>query len=113
MERYGSAAAFRQALEERLRSRAEETGVALQRLRTRVAMDRLLARLFLVGDEPWLLKGGYALELRLYPKARTTRDIDLTVLEPMSWSALRDKGRWTTSGGRWTTTPATGPSPTN
>jgi hypothetical protein len=38
-ERYGSAGAFRQALERRLRSRAEETGVALQRLRTRVSMD--------------------------------------------------------------------------
>ncbi len=58
------------------------------RLRRMVAFDRLLARLFSKQSEqerqeeqetPWLLKGGYAMELRLGYRARTTRDIDLTL----------------------------------
>jgi hypothetical protein len=42
-----------------------------------VAIERLLARLVVDKDPPWLLKGGYAMELRFRPKARTTSDIDL------------------------------------
>jgi hypothetical protein len=38
----------------------------------------LLARLFLEDTVPWVLKGGYALELR-FKSARSTIDIDLTV----------------------------------
>jgi hypothetical protein len=38
----------------------------------------LLARLFLDDTVPWVLKGGYALELR-FKSARSTIDIDLTV----------------------------------
>jgi len=43
------------------------------------AFDRLLCRLFAKPNAPWLLKGGYALELRL-KTARTTRDMDLAVV---------------------------------
>jgi hypothetical protein len=43
-----------------------------------VAFDRLLARLFRIDPAPWVLKGGYALELR-FKTARATVDIDLTV----------------------------------
>jgi len=43
-----------------------------------VAFDRLLARLFRQEPAPWVLKGGYALELR-FKAARATVDIDLTV----------------------------------
>jgi len=60
---------------------AKKEGVDLQRLRRQVAFDRLLARLFQVGDlkqPPWVLKGGYAMELRM-KAARTTKDIDLTM----------------------------------
>jgi hypothetical protein len=42
-----------------------------------VAIERLLARLVVDKDPPWLLKGGYAMELRFRPKARTMSDIDL------------------------------------
>jgi hypothetical protein len=42
-------------------------------------MERLLARLFAADHPPWLLKGGFAMDLRYRPKARTTRDIDLSV----------------------------------
>lgn len=75
---YASAAAFRVALESRLKTVAQEEGLDLQRLRRQAAFDRLLCRLFIKPDAPWLLKGGYAMELRL-KTARTTRDIDLAM----------------------------------
>ena len=80
-KRYATAAAFRRALEDRLKDIAGKQGVDLQRLRRQVAFDRLLARLFHVGPPlalPWVLKGGYAMELRI-KGARTTKDIDLTM----------------------------------
>jgi len=76
---FPTAAAFRQSVEERLRQRAEERGVAVNGLRLKLLMERLLARLFAEPDAPWLLKGGYAMELRFRPRARTTRDLDLAV----------------------------------
>jgi predicted nucleotidyltransferase component of viral defense system len=78
---YKTAGAFRTALETRLQSHAREEGTDLQRLRRQVAFDRLLARIFSRGPEaayPWVLKGGYAMELRTH-SARTTKDIDLTL----------------------------------
>jgi predicted nucleotidyltransferase component of viral defense system len=75
---YASATAFRVALEDRLKKMAQEEGLDLQRLRRQAAFDRLLCRLFAEPNAPWLLKGGYAMELRL-KTARTTRDIDLAM----------------------------------
>lgn len=80
---YKTAAAFRAALETRLQTRAREQGTDLQRLRRQVAFDRFLARMFSKGPKaayPWLLKGGYAMELRMH-SARTTKDIDLTLYD--------------------------------
>jgi len=57
---------------------SREEDLDLQRLRRQIAFDRLLCRLFASPDAPWLLKGGYAMELRLRT-ARTTRDIDLAM----------------------------------
>ena len=62
---YETPFAFRMALEERLRNASLRQGTDLQRLRRRIAFERLLARLFADEKPPWLLKGGYALELRL------------------------------------------------
>jgi len=76
--KYFSAAAFRIALETRLKKSAMEEGVDLQRVHRQVAFDRLLCRLFASTSAPWLLNGGYAMELRV-KAARTTRDIDLAV----------------------------------
>ncbi len=76
--RYASAAAFRVALEDRLKRMAMQENLDLQRARRQAAFDRLLCRLFAKSDAPWLLKGGYAMELRL-KTARTTRDIDLAL----------------------------------
>lgn len=75
--RYMDATAFRQALEQRLKSRAQGDGARLARDRKRVAFDRLLARLLAVAPGQWLLKGGFALELRLTGRARATKDVDI------------------------------------
>lgn len=75
---YATAEAFRRALEERLKQAALIDRVDLIRLRRQVSFDRLLARLFREETAPWVLKGGYALELR-FKAARSTVDIDLTV----------------------------------
>lgn len=79
---YDTPQAFRAALEARLRNVAQQQGTDLQRLQRRVAFERLLARLFSGDDPPWLLKGGYALELRLQDRARSTLDLDLSVPDP-------------------------------
>jgi len=88
---YDTPYAFRMALEERLRTMSQRQGVDLQRLRRRVAFERLLARLFAGTEPPWLLKGGYALELRLAHRARSTRDLDLSVPSP-EWLDLPSEG---------------------
>jgi hypothetical protein len=78
---YKTAGAFRAALENRLQMRARDEKTDLQRLRREVAFDRFLTRIFLRGpkvDYPWLLKGGYAMELRIQ-FARATKDLDLTL----------------------------------
>lgn len=75
--RYETAEAFRTALEQRLKNEAEESGMALMRLRKRVAFERFLARLAASEPSGWVLKGAFALELRLGLRTRTTKDIDL------------------------------------
>jgi hypothetical protein len=78
---YKTAGAFRTALETRLQARAQVERTDLQRLRRQVAFDRFLARLFPKGPKgtyPWILTGGYAMELRIR-SVRTTKDIDLTL----------------------------------
>ena len=72
--KYATAQAFRQALEERIRR--EYKGKNIPRIRKMIAFERLMARL----DERWILKGGYAIQLRT-EKARTTQDVDLMVFE--------------------------------
>ena len=76
---YATAGAFRRALEERLKRASLTYQIDPNRLRRQVSFDRLLARLFREESAPWVLKGGYALELR-FNAARSTVDIDLTVL---------------------------------
>lgn len=85
---YSSPTAFRRALEDRLKQIREAENLDFQRLLREVAFDRLLARLFAKKDAPWVLKGGYALELRL-KEARVTRDIDLTLRHALG----AEKGR--------------------
>jgi hypothetical protein len=75
--RWQDPGAFRQSLEERLRQAADARGTSVNSLRLKLLIERLLARLFAKPDPPWLLKGGYAMELRFRPRARTTKDLDL------------------------------------
>jgi hypothetical protein len=72
---YSSPQAFKEALEQRLRS-ASKNGVDFARRRQLLVFDRFLARIVAVLRDTVLLKGGLVLELRL-DRARTTKDIDL------------------------------------
>ncbi len=81
-KKYATATAFRRALEDRLKLIAEKEKLPIERLRREVAFDRLLARLFSRQDAPWILKGGYALELRI-KEARATKDIDMALREAL------------------------------
>lgn len=80
MNQYTSAASFRTALEQRLKNISIKEGRDLSGLRRRVVFDRFLDRLFKLNSKSLLLKGGYALELRL-PIARTTKDVDLSLVD--------------------------------
>ena len=77
--RYRTDKDFGRALEERLRQRAEKDGQPILRLRKRVVFERCIVRLQQSSKSPWVLKGGFALELRLGNMARMTNDMDLTV----------------------------------
>ena len=72
---YNSGPALRTALEERLRKCSREEAVDLQRLRRQVTFDRFLVRLVSGDRSDWVLKRGYAMELR-FQMARATRDLD-------------------------------------
>jgi len=78
MKGYKTPAALRRALEDRLLAAVRRDGGDIQRLRRQAAFDRLLCRLFHDPNAPWVLKGGYAMELRIRA-ARTTRDVDLAI----------------------------------
>jgi hypothetical protein len=73
--------AFRKALEERLRNLADKQSVNVVRLYRQIAYDRLLSRIFRATNSPYLLIGGYAMELRMH-LARATIDIDLSLSDP-------------------------------
>lgn len=97
--RYRDAAALRQALEQRLRSRAAGDGARLARDRKRVVFERFLYRLAATAPGRWLLKGGFALDLRLAGRARATQDIDIEwradegeLLDALIEAAGRDAG---------------------
>jgi hypothetical protein len=76
---FKTAAAFRASLEARLAAMAATRGVPVNSLRLKLTMERLLARVFSSDGAPWLLKGGYAMELRYRPRFRATKDLDLSM----------------------------------
>jgi len=75
--RYGSASAFRTALEARLLEQSRRTSLSLVRLRKSVVFSRLLARVLAVAPDRWVLKGGLAMDYRFGSRVRTTKDMDL------------------------------------
>src|SRR5260370_31913444 len=78
-KQFGSAAAFKASLDAHLRKHATERHIPLSTLQLKFVIERLLARLFHNPAAPWLLKGGFAMDLRFRPQARTTKDVDLSV----------------------------------
>lgn len=92
-QRYATPAAFRQALEQRLKS-ASTSGADLERRRQILVFDRFLARVVQVVGDAVTLKGGLVLELRL-ANARTTKDVDLrmTGTPRDALDRLREAGR--------------------
>lgn len=74
---YPDAASFRDALEQRLKNQAADTGLGLARLRKRVVFEAFLRRLLIAAPGRWVLKGALALDFRLDTPTRPTKDIDL------------------------------------
>jgi Nucleotidyl transferase AbiEii toxin, Type IV TA system len=72
---YGSPAAFRRALTDKLKTQAESGPWTLAQLQRQMAYDRLLERLYLV-DDGWIVKGATALLARGIG-VRATIDIDV------------------------------------
>lgn len=75
---YSSPEAFKQALEQRLRT-AAKSGAEFARRRQLLVFDRFLARVVAVLGDAATLKGGLVLELRI-ERARTTKDVDLRMV---------------------------------
>lgn len=76
--KYATPAAFKAALEQRLRN-ASGSGVELARRRQLLVFERFLARIARVFGDAATLKGGLVLEIRI-ERARTTKDVDLRLV---------------------------------
>lgn len=72
---YGSPAAFRRALTDKLREKAKTSRWSMPQLQRQMAYDRLLERLYLV-DDGWVVKGATALLARDLG-VRATVDVDV------------------------------------
>jgi hypothetical protein len=94
---YSSPGAFKEALEQRLRT-SVKSGAEVARTRQLLVFNRFLARVVAVLGDAAMLKGGLVLELRL-ERARTTKDVDLRIvgspkdiLSKLQEAARRDLG---------------------
>lgn len=90
---YETPAAFKQGLEQRLKT-SSASGTDFGRRRQLLVFDRFLARVIQVEAEAVILKGGLVLELRL-KRARTTKDVDLRIQGSMDkvLERLQEAGR--------------------
>ena len=79
-KKYNTPHALLMSINDRLQTISNNEKIAIVRLRRHLAFDRLLIRLFNMKRCPWVLKGGYAMELRIQC-ARATKDIDLAMFE--------------------------------
>jgi hypothetical protein len=61
---YATSASFNTAITARLKIVAAESPYTISQLRRQFAYDRFLARVFTVGDQSWILKGGVAMLAR-------------------------------------------------
>lgn len=76
---YRNPAAFKRGLEDRIKAKARSNDVDVNRFRQLMLFERFLSRVYECWGDAVILKGGYALELRL-TRARTTKDIDLRLI---------------------------------
>ena len=76
MREYKDPAAFRAAVEARLRELARRLGAPAYILRRQAALERLILRLTIVAPDRWAIKGGLALDTRLGTRARVSVDLD-------------------------------------
>lgn len=78
--RGASPAGRRASLLVRMTTEARAAGVVTRRIHLVVAVDRLLARLLVAAPlDSWVVKGGYANQLRRPDSARFTEDLDLKI----------------------------------
>ena len=77
MRQYPNPAAFRAAIDTRLRNYARRVGTPVQVVRRQAALERLMARLARVAPGRWALKGGLAMDTRLPEHARASMDMDI------------------------------------
>ena len=80
---------LRDSINHRLASLAAEQQVAPDRIRRHFVFQRILVRLS--GANGWVLKGGFALEVRLGLQARATKDLDLAVLDDLDGTEVQDR----------------------
>lgn len=73
---YASGVAMWSAVVARAKAASKETGRPVDQLVRQFLYERLLARVFDGPDEPWVLKGGTALLVRVHD-ARHSKDVDL------------------------------------
>ncbi|WP_110208011.1 nucleotidyl transferase AbiEii/AbiGii toxin family protein [Nocardioides daejeonensis] len=81
--------ALRDSINHRLANVAAERHVAPDRIHRHFAFQRILVRLS--ATEGWVLKGGFALEVRLGLQARATKDLDLAVLDDLDGAEVQDR----------------------
>lgn len=74
--KFKSPIAFRRAMEACVKEEARQAESDPNRQRQLVIFERFLDRVYAAWGEAVMLKGGYALELRL-ERARTTKDVDM------------------------------------
>ena len=75
----GTPAGRRTSLLVRMGNEARDSGFVARRIRLAVAIDRLLARLLTGAPGRWVVKGGYANQLRRPDDARFTEDLDIKI----------------------------------
>ena len=85
MGRYKTPADYRSALETKIISQRDTTSMPVGRLRKSVAFDAFLARLS-QANTGFVLKGGFALELRLQ-LSRSTKDLDFVLKSELRQSS--------------------------
>lgn len=75
----GTPAGRRTGLLVRMGNAARDAGVVPRRIHLVIAIDRLLVRLLDAAPGRWVVKGGYANQLRRPDDARFTEDLDLKI----------------------------------